>query len=205
MTKETESHISSFYSKYLKRVLDFFVASICLVIFSPLIIFCWLAMKKERSGPALFTQEGIGKGGKPFKIYKFRSMYVDAEEDGPDLATENDERLTPTGKFLRAHHLDELPQLWNVLKGDMAFVGYRPERKFYIDRIMENDARYERLYAFRPGVTSYATIYNGYTDTMEKMLRRLELDLGYMEKCSFLTDVKITCLTFSKIVFGKKF
>ena len=201
----TTINFTSSWKMSVKRAVDVVGALVGLIITGIAYIFVAPAIKHASPGPVFFAQERVGRNGRIFKMYKFRSMYVDAEEDGPDLATENDERLTPTGKFLRAHHLDELPQLWNVLKGDMAFVGYRPERKFYIDRIMENDARYERLYAFRPGVTSYATIYNGYTDTMEKMLRRLELDLGYMEKCSFLTDVKITCLTFSKIVFGKKF
>ncbi len=205
MNMNTIPYKSTLYTGYLKRLLDFFIALVCLVLFSPLILFCWMAIKYERNGPAFFTQERIGRRGKPFLIYKFRSMYVDAEEDGPDLACENDDRLTTTGRFLRLHHLDELPQLWNVLKGDMAFVGYRPERQFYIAQIMENDNRYERLYAFRPGVTSYATLYNGYTDTMEKMLKRLDLDLRYIQECSFLADVRILWLTFYNIVFGKKF
>ena len=205
MNNKKETFVSSIYVNYLKRVLDFFIALFCLIVFSPLIAFCWLAMKRDRSGPALFTQERIGRHGKPFRIYKFRSMYVDAEEDGPDLACENDERLTPTGKFLRSHHLDELPQLWNVLIGDMAFVGYRPERQFFINQIMERDERYRLLYSLRPGVTSFATLYNGYTDSMEKMLKRLEYDLEYMNECSLMTDAKILWLTFSRIVFGKKF
>ena len=113
--------------------------------------------------------------------------------------------MTRIGRFLRDHHLDELPQLWNVLKGDMAFVGPRPERKYYIDKIMEHDKRYVFLYQIRPGVTSYATLYNGYTDTMEKMLRRLELDLYYLQHRSMWLDVKILFKTFTSIAFGKKF
>jgi lipopolysaccharide/colanic/teichoic acid biosynthesis glycosyltransferase len=109
------------------------------------------------------------------------------------------------GRFLRAHHLDELPQLWNVLRGDMAFIGPRPERQFYIDQIMEYDKRYEYLYQIRPGVTSYATLYNGYTDTMEKMLRRLEYDLYYLQNRSWRFDMKILFYTFCAIVFGKRF
>ena len=118
---------------------------------------------------------------------------------------DNDPRLTKTGRFIRAHHLDELPQLYNVLRGDMAFIGPRPERKFYIDQILEHDARYTYLYQIRPGVTSYATLYNGYTDTMEKMLRRLEYDLYYLGHRSWLFDFKILLNTFCSIVFGKKF
>lgn len=167
---------------YIKRILDFIIAAISIIVFSPLFLICFIAIRMEDGGPATFSQERIGKGGKPFMIYKFRSMRVDAEKDGPALCqNENDNRLTKVGKFLRAHHLDELPQLWNVLKGDMSFIGYRPERKYFIDIIMEHDTRYELLYKIRPGVTSYATLYNGYTDTMEKMLKRLELDLYYLE------------------------
>ena len=133
---------------------------------------------------------------------------LDAEKFGPALSHaggDDDPRLTRVGKFLRAHHLDELPQLWNVFCGDMAFIGYRPERKFFIDQIMEHDPRYSFLYQIRPGVTSYATLYNGYTDTMEKMLRRLNYDLYYLEHRSFWFDIKTLWLTFVSIIFGKKF
>ena len=189
-----------------KRIFDFVVAAICLIIFSPLFLICYIAVRKEDGGPAIFKQERIGRFGRPFYIYKFRSMRVDAEKDGPALYQhERDDRMTKVCKFLREHHLDELPQLWNVLIGDMAFIGPRPERKFYIDQIMEHDPRYRYLYQIRPGVTSYATLYNGYTDTMEKMLRRLELDLYYLEHRSWWFDFKILAKTFINIVFGKKF
>lgn len=189
-----------------KRIFDFVVAAICLIIFSPLFLICYIAVRKEDGGPAIFKQERIGRSGRPFHIYKFRSMRVDAEKDGPALYQhERDDRMTKVGKFLREHHLDELPQLWNVLVGDMAFIGPRPERKYYIDKIMEHDPRYRYLYQIRPGVTSYATLYNGYTDTMEKMLRRLELDLYYLEHRSWWFDFKILAKTFINIVFGKKF
>lgn len=191
---------------YIKRILDFIIAAISIIVFSPLFLICFIAIRMEDGGPATFSQERIGKRGKPFMIYKFRSMRVDAEKDGPALCqNENDNRLTKVGKFLRAHHLDELPQLWNVLKGDMSFIGYRPERKYFIDKIMEHDTRYELLYKIRPGVTSYATLYNGYTDTMEKMLKRLELDLYYLEHHSLRMDFTILVKTFVSIVFGKKF
>ena len=190
----------------VKRSFDFLIALCCLIVFSPLAIACALAIRMEDGMPVIYKQERIGLHGKPFFIYKFRSMRVDAEKDGPDLLeVSGDPRLTKVGKFLRAHHLDELPQLWNVFIGDMAFIGPRPERKFYIDQIMEHDARYPCLYQIRPGVTSYATLYNGYTDTMEKMLRRLELDLYYLEHRSWWFDTKILVKTFINIVFGKKF
>lgn len=190
----------------LKRSVDFIIATCCLIFFFPLALVCAIAIHWEDGLPIIYKQERIGLHGKPFFIYKFRSMKIDAEKDGPDLLEiSGDPRLTKVGRFLRAHHLDELPQLWNVFKGDMAFIGPRPERKFYIDQIMEHDPRYEYLYQIRPGVTSYATLYNGYTDTMEKMLRRLDLDLYYLEHRSWWFDAKILIKTFTNIVFGKKF
>ena len=192
----------------MKRFLDFLIACMCIIVFAPLFVVCFIAILLEDGQPAIYTQERIGLHGKPFNIYKFRSMRRDAEQEGPQLLLDgamNDPRLTRVGRFLRAHHLDELPQLWNVLRGDMAFIGYRPERKFYIDQIMERDPRYELLYKIRPGVTSYATLYNGYTDTIEKMLRRLELDLYYLEHQSMWFDTKVLFKTFINIVFGKKF
>lgn len=189
-----------------KRLIDFFVSGVCLILFSPLMLICYFAVKREDGGPAIFKQERIGRFGRPFYIYKFRSMRVDAEKDGPALYQhERETRMTKTGKFLREHHLDELPQLWNVFKGEMAFIGPRPERKFYIDQIIKQDPRYVYLYQVRPGVTSYATLYNGYTDTMEKMLRRLELDLYYLEHRSLWFDLKMLIKTFILIAFGKKF
>lgn len=192
----------------MKRFLDFLIACVCIIVFAPLFVICFIAILLEDGQPAIYSQERIGLHGKPFYIYKFRSMRRDAEQEGPQLLLDgamNDPRLTRVGRFLRAHHLDELPQLWNVLRGDMAFIGYRPERKFYIDQIMERDPRYELLYKIRPGVTSYATLYNGYTDTIEKMLRRLELDLYYLEHQSMWFDTKVLFKTFISIVFGKKF
>ncbi len=192
----------------MKRFLDFLIACVCIIVFAPLFVICFIAILLEDGQPAIYSQERIGLHGKPFNIYKFRSMRRDAEQEGPQLLLDgamNDPRLTRVGRFLRAHHLDELPQLWNVLRGDMAFIGYRPERKFYIDQIMKRDPRYELLYKIRPGVTSYATLYNGYTDTIEKMLRRLELDLYYLEHQSMWFDTKVLFKTFISIVFGKKF
>lgn len=192
--------------KIAKRIFDIVISAITLVVFSPLFLYCYIMVRKEDGGTAIFSQERIGLHGKPFFIYKFRSMKMNAEEDEPLLfSQENDERLTRIGKTLREHHLDELPQLWNVLKGDMSLVGPRPERKFYIDQIMEHNPDYVKLYQIRPGVTSYATLYNGYTDTMEKMLRRLDLDLYYLDHNSLLFDMKILWMTFTSIVFGKKF
>lgn len=193
------------FEKEVKRWLDLLLASICLILFSPLFLACYIAVKRGNDGPVIFKQERIGRFGRPFYIYKFRSMTVDAEAGGPQLSQQKkDKRLTKAGKFLREHHLDELPQLWNIFVGDMAFIGPRPERKFYIDQIMERDPRYVYLYQIRPGITSMATLYNGYTDTMEKMLKRLEMDLDYLKNRSWWLDAKILGLTFLKIVFGRK-
>ena len=198
----------SSFSRNTKRIFDCLWSGVALIIFSPLILLIYFLVKREDGGPAIFKQERIGRFGRPFHIYKFRSMRLDAEKMGPQLSHsggDDDPRLTKIGRFIRAHHLDELPQLWNVFIGDMSFIGPRPERQFYIDKIMDYDKRYTYLYQIRPGVTSYATLYNGYTDTMEKMLRRLEYDLYYLEHRSWWFDIKILFNTFCAIVFGKKF
>ncbi|MBR2629778.1 MAG: sugar transferase [Alistipes sp.] len=198
----------SAWSRNTKRMFDCFSAFIAMVVFSPLYLICYVLIKREDGGPAIYKQERVGRFGRPFYIYKFRSMRMDAEKMGPQLSHSGghaDPRLTKIGAFIRSHHLDELPQLYNVFVGDMAFVGPRPERKFYIDQIVEYDKRYVYLYQIRPGVTSPATLYNGYTDTMEKMLSRLEWDLYYLGHRSWWLDVKILFKTFCRIVFGKIF
>ena len=189
----------------VKRLIDIIGATLGLLLLSPAYIIIFFLLKKKESGSVLFRQERIGMGGKPFVIYKYRTMKEESEVDGPRLAEQGDSRLTPFGKFLREHHLDELPQLWNVLIGDMSLVGPRPERKFFIDKIMKLDSRYEYLYELRPGLTSEATLHNGYTDTMEKMLERLELDIKYLKTRSLVSDFKIITETVTSIVFGKKF
>lgn len=191
----------------IKRICDCIAAFIGLVLTSPIMLACYIAVKREDGGPVIFKQERIGRFGRPFMIYKFRSMRLDAEKFGPQLYKgENaDPRLTKIGRFLRSHHLDELPQLWNVFIGDMSFIGPRPEREFYIKKIEEIDPRYHMLYQIRPGVTSYATLYNGYTDTIEKMVTRLRYDLFYLEHRSMWMDMKIIIKTFLYIVSGKKF
>ena len=197
----------SLLGHFFKRAFDVILSSALLVVFSPVMLLCALAVKLEDGGPVIYSQERIGRGGRPFMIHKFRSMRTDAEAPGsPRLYSgEDDSRLTRAGGFLRAHHLDELPQLWNVLKGDMSFIGYRPERQYYIDRIMECNPRYRYLYQIRPGVTSYATLYNGYTDTLDKMLTRLDLDLYYLRNHSLWFDARVLGMTFLGIVTGKKF
>ncbi len=190
----------------IKRFFDIVCSLIGIIFFIPAYIVIYIILKITSRGPAIFKQERIGKGGKPFDIYKFRTMVPNTEEDGiPLLAEVNDERLTTFGKYLREHHLDELPQLWNVLRGDMSFVGYRPERKYFIDKIMTQRPDYAELYRMRPGITSMATLYNGYTNTMEKMIRRLDMDLDYLNNFSLLLDMKIVANTFLSVIVGKKF
>lgn len=190
----------------LKRFFDC-IASICgMIVFSPLFLIIMIIIKCDSKGPVIFSQERIGKGGKPFTLYKFRTMNNSSEADGkPKLCQENDERLTKVGKFLRDHHLDELPQLWCVARGDMSFVGPRPERKYYIDKIMEVNPDYERLYELRPGLFSEATLTNGYTGTLERMLTRLEMDLDYLENRSLWRDTQIIFKTVTSIIGGKIF
>ncbi len=190
----------------IKRFFDIVCSLIGIIFFIPAYIVIYIILKITSRGPAIFKQERIGKGGKPFDIYKFRTMVPNTEEDGiPLLAEVNDERLTTFGKYLREHHIDELPQLWNVLRGDMSFVGYRPERKYFIDKIMTQRPDYAELYRMRPGITSMATLYNGYTNTMEKMIRRLDMDLDYLNNFSLLLDMKIVANTFLSVIAGKKF
>ena len=184
-----------------KRGFDIFFSLLGIILLSPVYLVIYLAVRITEGCPVIYSQERIGLNGEPFLIYKFRSMVNNTEENGtPMLAEEDDCRLTRIGRILRNTHLDELPQLWNVLKGDMSFVGPRPERKYLIERIMEHDKRYELLYQVRPGITSNATIYNGYTNTMEKMLRRLEMDLHDMSHQSLLSDIRIIAKTVLSIM-----
>lgn len=188
----------------VKRALDFVFALVGLVVLSPLMLVIYIILKAQRNGPAIFSQERIGQGGKPFTIYKFRTMNGCGDE--PMLVAKCDRKHSTCAEcFLREHHLDELPQLWNVLRGDMSFVGPRPERKYYIDKIMQEDSRYGLIYKMKPGLTSEATLYNGYTDTMEKMLTRLRMDISYLKRRSLWLDFSIVVRTAASIVSGKKF
>lgn len=190
----------------LKRSFDIVLSLLGLILFSPAFVVICIAIKREDRGTIIFRQERIGYKGRPFMLYKFRSMIMTAEADGKlALCRQDDKRLTRVGRFLREHHLDELPQLWNVLKGEMSFVGYRPERRFFVDKIMAINPDYALLFQLRPGLFSHATLYNGYTDTMDKMLERLRMDLKYLYTRSFWLDVKIIFLTVFFILTGKKF
>ena len=191
---------------FAKRLTDIVVSGLGMIILSPVFLVAAIAIRIESPGGSIFSQERIGYKGKPFTLYKFRSMVRNAENNGvPALCAEEDARLTRVGAFLRNHHLDELPQLWNVFTGDMSMVGYRPEREYFIERIKEHNPDYIRLFAMRPGVFSYATLYNGYTATMDKMLVRLKMDLEYLDNWTLWMDIKIIFLTAVAILTGKRF
>ena len=190
----------------IKRLSDIVISGLGMVILFPVFLVAAIAILLESPGGVIYSQERMGYKGKPFTLFKFRSMVKNAETNGvPALCADEDSRLTRVGAFLRHHHLDELPQLWNVFTGDMSMVGYRPEREYFIERIMEHNPDYARLFAMRPGVFSKATLYNGYTDTMEKMLVRLEMDLEYLDNWTVWRDIKIMFLTAVAILTGKRF
>ena len=191
---------------WVKRFSDIVCSIVGLILLSPVFLVIAILMKRQKNGTIFFRQERIGYGGKPFTIYKFRTMSSVIEDDGPQLVAKSDSTCsTPLELFLRDHHLDELPQLWNVLKGDMSLVGPRPERRYFIDKIIEHDRRYTLIFEMRPGLTSEATLYNGYTDTMDKMLRRLQMDIDYLESRTLWLDAKIIFKTFATILSGRKF
>lgn len=176
---------------FVKRVMDIFLSIIGLVLLSPLLLILPLMLKKKGQGSVFFTQERIGKDGEPFIIYKFRTL-TELPDSEPTLRAEIDDTTsTPLQVFLRKYHLDELPQLWNVLKGDMSFVGPRPERQYFIEKIMERSGDYRLVLEMKPGITSEASIYNGYTDTVDKMIKRMELDIRYLENRTLWMDATI--------------
>lgn len=188
----------------IKRAFDVVTSAIGLVILSPLFVLIALQIKWGSKGPVFYSQERIGLYGLPFRIYKFRTMIVHAESDGvPHLTQDNDPRITKVGRWLRKYRMDELPQLWNILRGDMSIVGPRPERPYFIEQIMKEAPYYCLLYKVRPGLTSWGPIRVGYTDTMEKMIERLNSDVVYVENMSLLLDLKILFFTIGVIIHGK--
>lgn len=199
----TDQHMRD-YELCIKRAFDILVSLIGLIILSPFFLLIAIRIKCDSKGPVLYTQERIGLYGIPFLIIKFRTMIDDAESDGvPHLTQDRDPRITGIGKWLRKYRLDELPQLWNILRGDMSIVGPRPERRYFIDKIMANAPYYCLLYKVRPGLTSWGPIRVGYTDTMEKMIERLNADIVYVENMSLLLDLKILFFTIGVVLRGK--
>jgi exopolysaccharide biosynthesis polyprenyl glycosylphosphotransferase len=200
---EIKQDLLPVWQEVTKRVIDVVGSAVFLVLAWPIYAFTAAMVRLSSPGPIFFAQERIGKHGHPFKIYKFRSMYVDAERLGPALSSKNDPRITPWGRFMRKVRLDELPQFWNVLKGDMSLVGPRPERQFFIDQIMQIAPHYRHLHRVRPGITSLGQVKYGYAETVAEMVQRLKYDILYIENMSLAMDFRVMLYTLKIIVEGR--
>lgn len=185
-----------------KRLIDITFSALAMIILSPAYLILAIAIKSTSKGPVIYKQERIGRFGKPFTIYKFRSMVECSEPDGPALSSRNDARITPIGRFIRKTHLDEIPQFFNVLKGDMSLVGPRPEREFYIRQIIEQAPHYTLLHKIRPGITSWGQVKYGYASNVEQMLERLPYDMMYLKNISLYIDFKILIYTIINVFHG---
>jgi len=183
------------WQKFVKRLFDILTSVFILVLGFPFYLLIGLLVKFSSEGPIFFSQERIGLRGKPFNIFKYRSMRIDAEAEGPQLSKENDPRITALGKLLRKTRIDEFPQFWNVLKGDMSLVGPRPERQFFINQITEKAPHYRRLHRIKPGITSWGQVKYGYAENVDEMVERLQYDLLYLENISIVLDLKILIYT----------
>ncbi len=187
----------------IKRAFDIVASLLAMMFLSPIYLLLSVLVAVTSHGPVIYCQERIGLHGKPFRILKFRTMYLNSEPDTPLLSRDNDPRITPVGHFMRKYRLDELPQMWNIFRGDMSIVGPRPERGYFIDQIVKEAPYYCLLYKIRPGLTSWGPIKVGYTDTIEKMVDRLNYDIMYMENMSIQLDLKILFFTIRVICDGK--
>ncbi|MBK9984306.1 MAG: sugar transferase [Saprospiraceae bacterium] len=191
------------WEKIVKRLLDIVVSGMGLIVLSPVFLYLAFRVRLSSSGPIFYTQERVGLNGKPFNIFKFRSMYPGSEGNTPQLSFDGDERCTPWGAVMRKWRLDELPQLWNVLIGEMSLVGPRPERKYFIDQIMLQAPHYKHLLKVRPGITSWGQVKYGYASNIEQMVQRLKFDILYIENMSITLDIKILFYTVLILVQGK--
>jgi exopolysaccharide biosynthesis polyprenyl glycosylphosphotransferase len=200
---EVNAESMPLWQQATKRFMDVFLSIIAIILLIPVYIFLAIGVKMSSSGPIFFMQERIGLNGIPFKIIKFRTMYVDAEKLGPQLSSSNDPRITPIGRFMRKLRFDEFPQFFNVLLGDMSLVGPRPERQFYIDQIVQIEPQYLHLTKVRPGITSWGQVKYGYAENVEQMLQRMKFDLLYMKNRSLALDIKIMLYTILIVVKAK--
>ncbi len=187
----------------LKRIADIFISAITIVILIPVYAEIAVAVKFSSPGSVIYKQQRIGRKKKPFNIYKFRSMYVGSEDAGPALSSDNDKRITRLGHFMRKYRIDELPQFWNVLIGDMSLVGPRPERKYYIDQITRTMPYYSLLHQVRPGITSWGMVKYGYASSVDEMIERARFDLIYVDNISLTVDMKIMLYTIETVITGK--
>lgn len=187
----------------LKKIIDYSFSLFCLIILIPVILILTIAIITTGKGPVIFTQNRIGKGGIPFKLYKFRSMHIGTEEGVPLINGRNDERITSLGRLMRKHKLDEIPNFVNVLKGDISIVGPRPEQQFYIEQIVSKNPDYKLLQSIKPGITSWGQVKYGYAENVDQMLERLEYDLYYLRHRSLLFDLKIMFSTIGIIIRGE--
>lgn len=191
------------WQKVCKRVIDVSMSMLALLLLSPVYLLAAIRVKRSSPGPVIYKQERIGLFGRPFYIYKFRSMYIDAESGGPALSSDTDNRITPWGKFMRKWRIDELPQFINILKGDMSLVGPRPERKFFIERITASHPHYKYLHRVKPGITSWGMVQYGYAENVEQMIERMKYDLLYIQNCSIALDIKIMLYTVKVLFQGR--